>query len=79
MFDEDGEPLGYRGLKGPELLFNSEQEAAFARLPSSFRFKEAQSIYGKAAQATTNFLKKCSGLGILRKGGPGYEKVEPVE
>ena len=78
-FDEDGEPLGYRRMEGAELLFNSDQEAAFTKLPDLFRFKEAQHIYGKGAQPTSDFLKKCASLGILRKGGPGYEKAEPAE
>lgn len=74
--DDDGAPLGYERLSGVNLLFNSEQEQAFHRLSTTFRFKEAHLIYGKGAQATTDFLKKCLSIKILRKIGIMYLKVE---
>ena len=73
--DDDGEPLGYDRLTGPKLLLNVEQEKAYQTLPLSFRFKDAQLVYAKGAQATTDFLKKCVSLGLLRKDGRTYEKV----
>ena len=36
-------------------------------------------LYGKGAQATTDFLKKCIGVGIMRKDGREYRKVEVPE
>jgi hypothetical protein len=81
-YDDEGEPLGYRKASGSMLLFNPEQEEIFNKLQNQFRFKEAQQIYGKGAQATTDFLKKCINVGILKKHGKsGYEKVttEPIE
>lgn len=78
-FQGDGEPIGFEKLTGPELLHNPDQEAAFGNLPQSFRFKDAQQIYGKGGQPTTNFLRKCQAVGILRKVEGGYEKVKPVE
>ena len=76
-FDEEGNPLGYRSMTGLELMFNQDQEAAFQRLPERFTFKEAKTTYGRADQATNDFLQKCIRVGILRKPAKGtYEKVE---
>jgi hypothetical protein len=77
--DEDDEPLGYDQLAGVSLLFNVEQEEAYRTLPGAFRFKEGQRLYGKGAQATTDFLKKGVGVGIMRKDGQEYRKVEVPE
>lgn len=79
--DANGEPLGYNRLTGTALLFNQEQEAAFGKLPDSFRFKDAQTIYGKGGQATTDFLKKCANVGILEKlpSNQGYRKLRTAE
>lgn len=77
--DEDDEPLGYDKLAGVSLLFNLEQEEAYRALPDVFKFKDAQRGYGKGAQATTDFLKKCIGVGIMRKDGREYRKVEVAE
>ena len=55
---------------------SADQRAAFGVLPSSFRFKDAAAVYGRADQATTDFLNNCMAAGILRKlaGRNGYEK-----
>lgn len=74
-FDEEGEPLGHEPVTGSGLLDNSSQRKAFTKLPDRFRFKQAQQIYGKGAQATTDFLKKALGLRILEKRGKIYSKV----
>ena len=75
--DESGEPIGYLPMTGVELLSNPEQEAAFGRLPAVFSFKESKRIYGKQDQATSDFLKKCISVGILRRLEKGwYEKVK---
>ena len=66
--------MGYRRLTGPSLLFNPDQATGFAKVPDSFRFKDAQKVYGKGAQATTDFLNKCINIGILRRTARGYEK-----
>jgi hypothetical protein len=77
VLDDEGEPTGYKKLMGADLLFNGEQFAAFTKLDACFRFKDAQLTYGKGAQATTDFLKKCCNLGILRRAGRGsYEKIK---
>jgi len=79
VLDEDDEPLGYDKLTGAGLLFNLEQEEAYRRFPPAVRFKEAQKLYGRGAQATSDFLKKCGSLGIMRKDGRDYRKVEVAE
>jgi hypothetical protein len=75
--DENGEPLGYGVVKGTNLLFNKEQEEALAKLPDKFKFKDAKQALSKADEATDKFLKKCVGLGLIRKIGKkeGYEKL----
>jgi hypothetical protein len=78
VHDEDGEPLGYDRLSGVALLGNSEQQAAFNKLPPAFRFTGAKHSYGKASQPTTDFLNKCISAGILRKTPNGYEKIDQV-
>jgi hypothetical protein len=76
VFDRKGQPIGYRNLTGPELLFNPQQEAAFDKLPSRFRFKDARLIYQRTDQPTADFLKKCESLKIIiRRVDGGYEKI----
>lgn len=75
MLDENEEGLGYEKLEGLNLLFNSEQEAAFSALPERFTFKVAKQSYGRQDQATSEFLKKCLRLGMLRKDEHGYSKT----
>ena len=69
--DGEGEPLGYRQVGGPELLFNADQEQCFARLKESSSFKDVHLTYGRGPQATSDFLKKCTAIRILRKIGSG--------
>lgn len=76
VLDEDGEAVGYNTLVGVSLLFNLEQETAYRGLPVVSRFKDAQRHYGKGPQATTDFLNKCIDVGIMRKDGRDYRKVE---
>lgn len=75
VYDESGEPLGYKRITGAHLLFNADQQAAFKKLPERFRFKEAEQVYGRRAQATTDFLNKCVGVGLLQRVPGGYLKV----
>ena len=75
--DENGDPLGYAKMTGVKLLANDDMEAAFKKLPDKFRHKDAKETYGKGSQATTNFLVKCLGCGILKKNADGhYEKID---
>ena len=66
-------------MGGASLLFNDEQQQAYLRLPPAFRFKDAQSIYGRRAQATKDFLQKCISVSIIRKDAKGYRKLEAAE
>jgi hypothetical protein len=79
VLDEDEEPIGYEKLTGAGLLFNPEQEQVYKDLPLAARFKDAQRIYGKGSQATRDWLQKCIGLGIMRKDGREYRKLEVTE
>ena len=76
IFDEEGDPLGYRKMSGASLLCNSHQEKAFQELPETFKFKQARQAYGRSDQPTVDFLNKCKAAGILRHRGNMYCKVE---
>jgi len=78
VLDENGDPLGYRHLTGPELLCNEQQKNTLLSLPESFTFKEAKHAYGKADQATSDFLRRCIEQHLVRRPKRGhYEKVMP--
>jgi hypothetical protein len=79
VLDEGGDALGYEKIAGVTLLFNSEQEKTYQALPERFRFKDAQQLYDRGPQATSDFLKKCANAGIVRKVGTQYAKVRIVE
>jgi hypothetical protein len=66
-------------LTGAGLLFTPEQEQAYKSLLPVARFKDAQRTYGKGPQATDDWLKKCIGLGIMRKDRREYHKLEVLE
>jgi AAA domain len=77
VFGEDGEPCAYRLLVSLELL-SEDQRKAYEALPAKFTFSEAQRVYGRTADPTNKFLKKCQSTGLLRKLAKGqYEKIEP--
>lgn len=73
--NEDDEPIGYKNLSGADLLWNDGQKTAYHALPISFRFKDAKAIYRREDQATSDFLRKCISLGIVRREGSGYCKL----
>jgi len=79
--DECGEPIGYKPVIGAALLDNEEQRQAFGKLPPEFSFTEAQKIYGKSADPTHKFLKKCQSLGLIHQAGrrAKYRKVEMAD
>jgi hypothetical protein len=79
ILDEDDEPIGYQKLTGVDMLWNDSQITAYHKLPITFRFKDAKTIYGREDQATSDFLNKCISLGIMRKDEHGYRKVEIAE
>jgi KaiC/GvpD/RAD55 family RecA-like ATPase len=73
VWDDDGEPLGYRRIvMAPSMLKNAAQEATFAALPSEFSFKDARLLYGRQNEATSKFLRKLVREGLVQKDGPGW-------
>lgn len=77
VLDEGGEPLGYRLLTGSALL-NEEDRALFERLPSRYRFKDAErEMGGKSASNVARFNKRCEQLQIVQKVGAEYVKTGP--
>jgi hypothetical protein len=76
VFDDEGDPLGYRKMCGSALLCNPDQENTFQHLDEAFTFKQAKQAYGRGDQPTTDFLKKCQAVGILRHIGKIYSKVK---
>lgn len=83
VFDEDGEPIGYRRMAGCNLLGNKEQQAALDKLPNPpepFTFKDARYAYGKTDNPTRQWLKKCEAVGMVKQTERGqYVKVEAPE
>ena len=77
VFDESGEPIGYKPTVGASLLNNPDQEAAFNRLPDEFTFSEAKSAYRRTDDPTNKWLRKCESLGLVEKldGRRGYRKL----
>jgi hypothetical protein len=75
VFDADGKPIGYRRMIGADLLFNYEQAKAYENLPAEFTFSEARRLLNKGDQSTTNFLKKCEDLGLIKHVGRKYQKT----
>lgn len=76
VYDEHGEPFGYRLIIGPQLLGNPEQEAAFKQLPQKFTFRDAKAAYRKSDNPTKRWLDKCEATGQARRVSRGlYEKL----
>lgn len=76
-FAANGEPLGYVLASDVVLLNNDKQLAAFSKLADEFTFKHAKQSYGHGDQATTDFLQKCIGLGLLTKVSKGQYRKTP--
>ena len=81
IFDENGEPAGYRHLTGAGLL-SPERREALAKLPDppdEFSFKDAKDALGRSDDPTNKFLAECRHLGLVEKLGRGrYRKVLPA-
>lgn len=77
VFDQDGEPAGYRHLAGADLL-SPERRAALEKLPDEFSFKEAKTVLDRSADPTNKFLACCKHLGLVEKLGRGrHRKLSP--
>jgi hypothetical protein len=76
IHDDNGEPQGYRRLTGIDNL-NARYNQAYGQLPSRFRFRDAHAALGGTSDSSTSeFLKQCVTLNVLRKEGTAYTKVE---
>jgi hypothetical protein len=76
VHDEDGEPLGYRLMTGADHL-NPRYQQTLQGLPRSFRFKDAHAALGGTSSSnTTKFLKQCIAVGVLKRDGKAYIKLE---
>ena len=75
VFDENGDPMGYRHLTGSHLL-SKERQKAFGELSNEFAFKQAKEVLGKKDEMTSRFLRECMELGLIEKlgKGKGYRK-----
>jgi hypothetical protein len=67
--DAEGKPVGYRALEGLDQL-SADQLAAFRKLPPTFKFKDAERIYGRQANGTNRFLKKLLQIGVVKHDKP---------
>jgi hypothetical protein len=76
VFDQDGEPLGYRHPTGIECL-SPEDRTALDRLPDTFRFTDARRALSKTDKPTNDFLQQCIRLEIVKKlpHKGGYRKI----
>jgi hypothetical protein len=84
VFNDEGEPIGYRHLTGARLL-SPDKRAAFDRLPPEFSTGEAKAArraagLGDANDPTNKFLAECRYLRVIEKAGRGrWRKAEPVD
>lgn len=76
IMDEHGEPFGYQRMEGVALLTNPDHRAAFEKLDSTFRFKDAEEAYRKGPSPTNFFLKTLVAGGLVVKVGRLYQKTE---
>lgn len=78
VFDEEGEPAGYRQLTG-EALLSPQRREALEKLQSEFSFKDAKGALGRADDPTNKFLRAAMQAEVVRKIGRGrYRKITPV-
>ena len=74
--DDDGEPQGYRLLRGIEHLSDSYRKA-YEKLPDLFRFKAVKEALGNTSGSNTAaMLQQCLGLSLINRLDNGwYAKV----
>jgi archaellum biogenesis ATPase FlaH len=78
VFDDDGEPAGYRQATGINLL-SPERRAAFEKLSAEFRYTDAKQALNRGAASTVNFLTECVQLGIAVPVEKGYRKTATTD
>jgi AAA domain len=77
VYDDNGEPAGYRHLTGADFLSPKQQEA-LAKLPApptEFSFKEAKQALGEGDNRTGEFLAKCKQLELIEKPGKNRYRI----
>lgn len=77
LTNEAGDPVAYGRLTGMQLL-NTTDRGVFDRLPSRFRFKDAEALFSGSGSNASRFLRKCASVDVLTKEGKDYVKVEAV-
>ena len=71
VMDDDGEPQGYVQVEGQALL-SPEDLNALAALPSAFRYKSVEGLFGCDPRKTTEFLGRIQAARVVRKIRKGY-------
>ncbi len=76
IFDDEGEPVGYRELTGPGLL-NDEKRRVFEALAVEFSTADAKTArrdrdLGDGNDPTNKFLAECRHLRLIEKLGRGH-------
>ena len=77
-YNDEGEPQGYMRGSSLGLLIPDYREAYF-NLPGKgevFVFGKAREILGKSDGSCTNFLKRCTSIGALKKVPGGYVRTD---
>jgi hypothetical protein len=78
IYDEEGDPAGYRAATGAALLSQHRREA-LEKLPPEFSFKKAKAALGRADDPTNKFLLQCMQLGVIEKVKKGhYRKLTAI-
>lgn len=76
VYDEDGNPLGYRQLTGIGLL-SDDRRKVFETLSTEFATGDARKALNRGDEATDNFLKECTRLRLIEKVRRGRWKKLP--
>jgi hypothetical protein len=76
---ESGDPVGYQALIGLTLLPPTHQDA-FMKLPNRFRRVDVlNALGGTSSSGATVMVNHCVSLGLVRRIGKEYEKVDSLE
>jgi hypothetical protein len=71
VFDDDGEPKGYRELRGIDHL-SEKQRKALDSLTERFRYRDAKAAIGGASDSNTaNFIATAISFGLIEKDDRG--------
>jgi hypothetical protein len=73
VYDDEGDPIGYRKLTGVGLL-PSEQRDVFAELPDEFKFSQAVKASSKGPKTVAEWLRGWQSAGVVKKFGEEKSK-----